>query len=214
MQKKSLAVLAGLLVVALGVSTGCVSKKVFRTNVEETDARIAGVESGVEQNERRTSDLAQETDAKISEVRGTAQKAVEIGSQAMTKAEEAQKLARGKVLWTTTLSDDRVRFSFDQNELPEAARSILDDLAQKVKTLDKTVYVEIEGHTDSIGSDAYNKMLGEKRAGAVRNYLAQKGGIPLHVMNVISFGEASPVAENNTPEGRSQNRRVVIRVLE
>jgi outer membrane protein OmpA-like peptidoglycan-associated protein len=214
MHKKSLAVLAGLLVVALGMSTGCVSKKVFRKNVEETDARLAGVETGLEQNERRTSDLAQETDSKIAEVRGTAQKAVEIGTEAMTTAEEAKKMARGKVLWTTTLSDDRVRFSFDQNELPDAARSILDDLAQKVKGLDRTVYVEIEGHTDSIGSEAYNKMLGEKRADAVRNYLAQTGGIPLHVMNVISYGEASPVAENNTPEGRSQNRRVVIRVLE
>lgn len=214
MRKKSLAVLAGLLVVALGASTGCVTKKVFRKNVEETDARIAGVESGVEQNERRTSELATETDAKITEVRGTAQKAVEIGSTALTTAEEAKKMAKGKVLWTTTLSDDRVRFSFDQNELPDGARAILDDLAQKVKTLDKTVYVEIEGHTDSIGSDAYNKSLGEKRADAVRNYLAQQGGIPLHLMNVISYGEASPVSENNTPQGRSQNRRVVIRVLE
>lgn len=214
MQKKSVALLAGLLVVALGASTGCVSKKVFRKNVEETDTRIAGVESGVEQNERRTSELATETDAKITEVRGTAQKAVEIGSQALNSAEEAKKLARGKVLWTTTLSDDRVRFSFDQNEIPEGARAILDDLAQKVKSLDKTVYVEIEGHTDSTGSDAYNKELGEKRADAVRNYLAQAGGIPLHLMSVISYGEASPVAGNNTPEGRSQNRRVVIRVLE
>lgn len=214
MQKKSVALLAGLLVVTLGASTGCVSKKVFRKNVEETDARMAGVESGVEQNERRTSELATETDAKINEVRGTAQKAVEVGNQALTSAEEAKKMARGKVLWTTTLSDDRVRFSFDQNELPEGARSILDDLAQKVKSLDKTVYVEIEGHTDNIGSDTYNKMLGEKRADAVRNYLAEKAGIPLHLMNVISYGEASPVTGNNTPEGRSQNRRVVIRVLE
>ncbi len=213
-QKKSLAVVAAVLVAAMGLSTGCVSKKVFRKNVEETDTRFKSVETGLEENERRTTDLGRDTDTKISEVRGTANKAVEIGNKALGEAEEAKRLAKGKVLWTTTLSDDRVKFSFDQNTLPKDAAVMLDDLSQKVKTLDKTVYIEIEGHTDSIGSEDYNKMLGEKRAEAVRNSLAVKGGIPLHAMNVISYGESVPVAENNTPEGRAKNRRVVIRVLE
>lgn len=213
-QMKSPAVVAAVLVAAMGLSTGCVSKKVFRKNVEETDTRFKSVETGLEENERRTTDLGRETDTKIAEVRGTANKAVEIGTKALGEAEEAKRLAKGKVLWTTTLSDDRVKFSFDQNTLPKDAAVMLDDLSQKVKTLDKTVYIEIEGHTDSIGSEDYNKMLGEKRAEAVRNYLAVKGGIPLHAMNVISYGESVPVAENNTPEGRAKNRRVVIRVLE
>ena len=60
----------------------------------------------------------------------------------------------------------------------------------------------------------YNVTLGEKRALAVRNYLNQQGGIPLHAINTISYGESMPVADNTTPAGRSQNRRVVIRVLE
>lgn len=205
---------AGVAVVSLVAANGCVTKKVWRENVAQTDTRIQGVESGLETQEKRTSDLATDTNQRITEVKGTAEKAVEIGSSALTKAEAAEKAARGKILWTTTLSDDSVKFSFDGDKIPSQAGTILDDLASKVKGLDKTVYLEIEGHTDNIGSDEYNEKLGELRAEAVRNYLAAKGGIPLHAMNVISLGESMPVAANNTAEGRAQNRRVVVRVLE
>ena len=205
---------AGVAALALVASTGCVSKKVWKQNVAETDTRMKGVESGLETQEKRTTDLARETDGRITEVKGTAEKAVELGTTALSKAESAEKAARGKVLWTTTLSDDSVKFTFDGEKVPTEAQAILDDLASKVKGMDKGVYLEIEGHTDNIGSETYNEHLGELRAEAVRNYLAEKAGIPLHVMNVISFGESKPVAENNTREGRAKNRRVVVRVLE
>ena len=205
---------ASIAVLALVASSGCVSKKVWKKNVAETDTRIQGVESGIETQEKRTTDLARETDTRITEVKGTAEKAVEIGSTALSKAESAEKAARGKVLWTTTLSDDSVKFGFDGQKVPTEAQAILDDLAGKVKGMDKGVYLEIEGHTDNIGSEDYNEHLGELRAEAVRNYLAEKAGIPLHVMNVISFGESKPVAANNTADGRAKNRRVVVRVLE
>ena len=205
---------ASIAVLALVASTGCVTKKAWKANVAETDTRVKGVESGLETQEKRTTDLARETDTRITEVKGTAEKAVELGSTALSKAESAEKAARGKVLWTTTLSDDSVKFTFDGNQVPDEAQTILDDLAGKVKGMDRSVYLEIEGHTDNIGSEDYNEHLGELRAGAVRNYLAEKAGIPLHVMNVISFGESKPVAANNTKEGRAKNRRVVVRVLE
>jgi outer membrane protein OmpA-like peptidoglycan-associated protein len=208
------AVLVGLSVLGLVASPACVTKKVFRKSAEETDTRIKGVESGVEQGERRVADLATDTDTKIGAVRGTAEKAVEIGNSAMTKAESAEKLAKGKILWTTTLTDDKMKFSFDKALLPSDAAAILDDLAVKVKGMDKAVYLEIEGHTDNVGSDEYNKVLGERRAEAVRVYLNEKGGIPLHAMNVISYGEGEPVGDNGSKTGRAQNRRVVIRVLE
>jgi outer membrane protein OmpA-like peptidoglycan-associated protein len=76
------------------------------------------------------------------------------------------------------------------------------------------VYLEIEGHTDSTGSEAYNHTLGLRRADAVRDYLNRSGGIPLHAMSTISLGEGDPVADNSSSTGRSQNRRVVVRVLE
>ena len=205
---------AGVAALALVASTGCVTKKAWKQNVAETDTRVKGVESGLEAQEKRTTDLAKDTDGRITEVKGTAEKAVEIGTTALSKAESAEKAARGKVLWTTTLSDDSVKFTFDGEKVPTEAQAILDDLASKVKGMDKGVYLEIEGHTDNNGSEDYNEHLGEMRAEAVRDYLAEKAGIPLHVMNVISFGESKPVAENNTKEGRAKNRRVVVRVLE
>jgi len=214
MQKKLSLAVAGVAVLSLVAATGCVTKKAWRENVEATDTRVKGVESGLEAQEKRTSDLAADTDARINQVKGTAEQAVEIGSQAMTKAESAEKLAKGKILWTVTLSDDNVKFSFDADKVPEAAQAVLDDLAAKVKSLDKTVYLEIEGNTDNIGSEEYNQRLGAARAEAVRNYLAEKNGIPLHAMNIISFGETKPVAANTTSEGRAKNRRVVVRVLE
>jgi len=214
MQKRLSLTVAGVAVLSLIAANGCVTKKAWRENVEATDTRVKGMESGLESQEKRTSDLATDTDLRINSVKGTAEQAVEIGSQAMTKAESAERLARGKILWTTTLSDDSVKFSFDGDKVPEGAQAILDELATKVKGLDRAVYLEIEGHTDNIGSDAYNQHLAAARAEAVRNYLAEKEGIPLHAMNIISFGETKPVAANTTSEGRAKNRRVVVRVLE
>jgi peptidoglycan-associated lipoprotein len=214
MEKKLSLTVAGVAVLSLIAANGCVTKKAWRENVEATDTRVKGVESGLETQEKRTSDLAKDTDMRINQVKGTAEQAVEIGNNAMNKAESAEKLARGKILWTVTLSDDNVKFPFDKDKVPEAAQAMLDDLATKVKGLDRAVYLEIEGNTDNIGSEEYNKRLGEARAEAVRNYLAEKNGIPLHAMNIISYGESKPVAENTTSEGRAKNRRVVVRVLE
>ncbi len=217
MQMRRTSLIAAVAVLAMAMSTACVSKKIYRADVEETDQRVSGVESAVEANERRISDLSDDTDKKIENVRGTAEKAVEIGTTALDRADAAEKAAekagRGKLLWTVTLSDDLVRFSFNQAALPPEATRELDALVAKAKAMDRAVYFEIEGHIDNIGTGDYNLQLGERRAEAVRNYLNQQG-IPLHALNVISYGESQPVADNGTPDGRAQNRRVVIRVLE
>ncbi len=218
MRRGFLAALTCLVVLSLVFSTGCVTKKLFRQNVEETDARVAAAETGIEANERRIKDLKSETDAKVAEVDQKASRAVEVGSSAMSKAEQAalaaEEAAKGKLLWSVTLSDDTVKFSFNQATIPPGAAAVLDELIEKIKSYDKAVYIEIAGHTDNTGSEDYNLGLGEKRARAVRDYMAMKGGIPLHAMSVISYGEGQPVADNATPEGRARNRRVVISVLE
>ena len=213
MRKWNVGVAAGV-VIALLASTGCVTKKVYRKDVEQTDTRVRGVESAVEANERRIADISKETDSKVAGVRAEAQRAIELGNSAMTQAKSAEQMARGKILWSVTLSDDRVRFGFGKAAIPPEAATALDDLAARVKGMNKAVYVEIQGHTDDIGTGPYNLKLGEKRANAVRDYLYEKGGIPLHAMNVISYGSSQPVAANSTSQGRAQNRRVVIRVLE
>ena len=217
MRRRTSVLLVVLLAVAVGSSTGCVSKKMFRKNVEDSDTRVAAVETGVEANEKRIKDLKGETDSRLAELDSKAERANEVGRSAMNRAEqasvEAQEAARGRLIWEVTLSNDQVKFSFNQTTIPSDAAAVLDDLIQKILTYDKAVWVEIEGHTDSTGGEEYNYMLGNKRAMAVRDYMA-RGGVPLHAMNAISMGESSPVVDNSTPEGRSQNRRVVIRVLE
>lgn len=218
MRKRQLALVGVLAVVALLLAPGCVSKKQYRSTTEATDAKISSVEGGVEANERRIGDLKSETDSRLAALDGKATKATEVGNTALHKAEaaatEAEKAARGRLIWSVTLTNDDVKFSFGNSNIPENAAKTLNDLAEKIKSYGKAVYVEIEGHTDNVGDEGYNKTLGEKRASAVRDFLTKNGGIPLHAMNVISYGESKPVADNSTSDGRAKNRRVVVRVLE
>jgi OOP family OmpA-OmpF porin len=84
--------------------------------------------------------------------------------------------------------------------------------AVHVLNVNPTMKVEIHGHTDSIGSDAFNKTLSEKRAQAVKNYLISKG-IDANRLTVKGMGKQDPIASNETPEGRAQNRRVEFNVI-
>jgi len=131
---------------------------------------------------------------------------------ALERAEAAGKLAEGKFLYSMVLSDDSVKFPVAGSDLSDEAKARLNDFAQKLKTDNKNVYLEIQGHTDATGSKAANMRLGEARAEAVRLYLNQQG-VALNRMSTISYGGASPAAPNKTKAGRAQNRRVVVVVL-
>ena len=93
------------------------------------------------------------------------------------------------------------------------AKKKIDEMVAQLKEDPKNVYLEIEGHTDSVGDKATNERIGLARAEAVKKYLYEQYQIPLHKMNVISYGKDKPVAPNKTKAGRAQNRRVVIKVL-
>lgn len=131
---------------------------------------------------------------------------------AMARAESAHKLAEGKFLYEMVLSDDSVKFPTNGSQLSPEAETRLTDFVNKLKGDNKNVYVEIQGHTDSSGTPAYNMKLGEERAEAVRLFMNQQG-VPLNRMSTISYGQTSPVAPNDNPTGRSQNRRVVVIVM-
>ncbi len=214
MRNRRTLALAGVLALVVSTALGCVSNKSFKRNVADTDGRIAAVESAVEANDNEIEGLKQDTATRIDSVQQTANEAGSVGNQALTKANEARKAADGKLLWSVALSDDRIKFSTGRAELSEEAKRALDQLVAKVKSYGKALYIEVEGHTDSVGTENLNLRLSEKRAGAVLNYLNQSGGIPLHAMNTIAMGESQPVADNSDKDGRAQNRRVVIRVLE
>jgi len=90
----------------------------------------------------------------------------------------------------------------------------LDRFVQVLIQQDRGLYLEIQGHTDGTGEESWNLMLGKKRAEAIMEYLYKQHHVPLHRMQVISFGSSQPVADNSTKEGRAKNRRVEILVYE
>src|SRR5450755_2782834 len=102
-------------------------------------------------------------------------------------------------------------FDFDKAVLKPEGRAKLDDLVGKLKAVNLEVVIVI-GHTDSIGSDAYNKKLSLRRAGAVKAYLVSKG-IEANRIHTEGKGESQPIADNKTREGRAKNRRVEIEVV-
>lgn len=133
--------------------------------------------------------------------------------EALDRAAAAGKLAEGKLMYEVALKDDTLKFKSDSVALSKEAMAALDAFAAKLKAENKNVFIEIQGHTDSRGEAATNLRIGEARAEAVRRYLNMKGGIPLHRMAAISYGESEPVASNMNRAGRSENRRVVLVVL-
>ena len=110
-----------------------------------------------------------------------------------------------------TLSDaNDVLFAFNKSELTPSARSELDSLMAKLQNVD-VVSIKVVGHTDSVGSDAYNQGLSERRASSVAGYLVSQGLAP-NKLTSEGRGESEPVAENDTDEGRAKNRRVELHI--
>ncbi len=172
-------------------------------NMGSLDNRLGGLDGRLSAAERALRDQ----DGRLGEASSTAR-------EALDRALAAGKLAQGKFVHEVVMSGTTLAFELEGNRLSDATRSALDDFAAGLKRDNRNVYVEIQGHTDTTGSEAYNLRLGQERAEAVRRYLNMQAGIPLHRMSVISYGESAPVADNKTREGRIQNRRVVLVVLE
>ena len=118
--------------------------------------------------------------------------------------------AAPKAAAKVTLNADAL-FDFDKSVLKPAAKASLDSLVGKVKSLTLEVIVAV-GHTDSIGTDAYNQKLSIRRAESVKKYLVSQG-IPANRVYVEGKGESQPAADNKTEEGRAKNRRVQIEVI-
>lgn len=183
--------------------TGCATKKYVQRETGTVNTRVDEVQGQVEEAQTRLDTH----DTQIGEASRTAQ-------EALKRAQDAGKLAEGKFLYETVLTDEKVKFGFDTSDLSPEAEAALDEFANQLKGDNRNVYVEIQGHTDSVGSENYNEELGLLRAEAVRRYLSQQHKFPLHRINIISYGEGAPVADNSSRDGRSQNRRVALVVLQ
>ncbi|HSW11701.1 MAG TPA: OmpA family protein [Solimonas sp.] len=105
-----------------------------------------------------------------------------------------------------------VKFEFDSDRLTEPAKLILNEVGETLKAY-PTVNVDLEGHTDNVGTDAYNLGLSERRANSVKAYLTGRS-IDAKRMNPVGYGESRPIQTNETEEGREENRRVELKVIE
>ncbi|WP_313220835.1 OmpA family protein [Stutzerimonas nitrititolerans] len=100
-----------------------------------------------------------------------------------------------------------VKFDFDRAEVKSGSYDDIRNLADFMKEYGQTSTV-VEGHTDSVGTDAYNQRLSERRANAVRDVLVHQHGLDSSRIEAVGYGESRPVADNATEEGRAINRRV------
>jgi outer membrane protein OmpA-like peptidoglycan-associated protein len=173
---------------------GCATKDYVNEQVATVDAKNLATQKQVDEHQTHLAALDKST------------------QDALDRATAAGKLAEGKFLYSMVLSDDSVKFPVDSSKLSPEAQQRLTDFAEKLKTDNRNVYLEIQGHTDSRGTDAANQRLGEARAEAVRLFMNQHG-VPLNRMSTISYGKADPVADNKTNKGRAENRRVMLIVM-
>jgi OOP family OmpA-OmpF porin len=105
---------------------------------------------------------------------------------------------------------DDVLFDFDKSTIKPEAAAILDRLVVFMNE-NKDKKVNLSGHTDSVGTEAYNQKLSERRVNSVKNYVVKKG-VDAGRVSGQGFGETKPIADNKTKEGRSKNRRVEVKV--
>jgi outer membrane protein OmpA-like peptidoglycan-associated protein len=144
---------------------------------------------------------------------GTAASAAANAAKAVDGRVNQVEASARRLIYEVTLSEDEGDFTFGDATLPDEAKARLDQMVTQLKADPKGVFIEVEGHTDNVGQAAYNEQLGLERAETVKRYLYAQHQVPLHKINVISYGEDKPVAPNTTRTGRAQNRRVVVRIL-
>jgi len=224
---------ASLLSLAVAMTPACATKKFVRTEVGGVNSKVDTLSGTLEQTQGRI----QQDEARIGQVDQKAEAAGKSAEAAQSSANQAQSAATAaqqaarqvdtkvdkvnadviagrKLIYEVTLSEDQGNFKFGKTELPDEAKARIDQVVSQLKgEAGKDIYIEVEGHTDNVGGKELNYQLGMERAEAVKKYLYAQHQIPLHKINVFSYGEEKPVAPNNTKDGRAMNRRVVIRVL-
>ncbi len=219
---KKVVMVVPVLALALSGTTACATKKFVRTNVGEVNDKVDTLSRSVEENQERTKanearigEVDQRTaaaDAKAGQAGQRADAAFTAAEAVNTRADAIEKASR-RLVYEVVLSEDKGNFKFGKALMPDEAKTEIDTLVQQLKAEPKGAYIEIEGHTDSAGTPQGNYRLGLERAENVKRYLYEQHQVPLHRINVISYGEDKPIAPNKTRDGRSQNRRVVIKVL-
>lgn len=181
--KKTLGTVALCLLVS-----GCASERHVARKLSELEMRRLAVEMGLAD--------------RLTKVETTA-------STALSTSRSAMKLAEGKFSFDSVAPEQVILFELGSSTLTADARNRLSSLATNLKSANRNVFIEIQGHTDAAGDPALNLKVGLSRAESVRTFLYQQG-VALNRMSVVSLGETSPASPNQTAAGRAANRRAVL----
>jgi outer membrane protein OmpA-like peptidoglycan-associated protein len=192
---KTLLLTAAIAVAGLAMAA-CESEPM--ASVAYVDSKDTGLKGEIDQLNGQVQSL----NTQVAAANATAQ-------QASMKADEAGRKAAGDFAHQVLYTDDSIQFETGKSDLSQEDQTKLAAFADKLKSDNRNVYIEIQGFTDSKGGPKSNMSLGERRADAVQRYLLDQG-IPLYRMSTISFGEEKPKAPNDTSEGREMNRRAVL----
>lgn len=220
MKLKAMAIIALAATVPLG--SACATKKYVRNRVNERVTPLENRTGELEETSRRNTQEISRLSRDVEDVRLRADRAQQQADRAASSAEQANTRVTGVEQSLTSLRSNLDKFTIQKTVtvlfkvgkselLPEAMLS-LDEIAGQIK--DRNGYLlEIEGFASADGDDMFNERLSQARSESVRRYLAEHHNIPLFRMYVLGFGESRPVADNETLEGREQNRRVEVRLL-
>jgi len=217
------AILASALAITL--ATGCSTKNYVRSQTGPLIQQTNELDAKTAQDHRNITDTDQRAQSGITQAQSAAGTADQHAMAAGQSADQAGQAATEAVNRVDSLagvvanldnykqlSDVSVTFGFDKYVLTKDDKDQLDQIATNLPNT-RGYIIALTGGTDSVGDAQYNYQLSNKRADAVVNYLSTKYNIPPHKFYLIGIGKDNPVADNHTRDGRAQNRRVEIKLM-
>jgi peptidoglycan-associated lipoprotein len=220
MKFKAIAIIS--IAVAVMCGSACATKKYVRNRVNERVTPLENRTGELEETSRRNTQDISRIGRDLDEVRLRTERAQQQADRAASAAEQANTRVAGVEQAVTDLKTNldkytvqktvTILFKVGKSDLLPEAMASLDELASQIR--DRNGFLlEIEGFASADGDIPMNDRLSQARSEAVRRYLAERHSIPLFRMSILGFGESRPVADNETREGRVQNRRVEVRLL-
>ena len=229
-------VATGFVILGIMVSSGCATRKYVRLQTEALQPAIQEAINAAKENAERIDSVdrrareaetaAEAADQKATQAQQSATAAQSAAQSADRKADgvnEAVQRVGNRVNTLETriasINDNyavsetqTVTFALNSSTLSEQAKSTLDSIASSASGAGTGYMIELQGFTDSTGSEQYNINLSQRRAQSVERYLVTKN-VPLFRISIVGLGEERPAADNKTQAGRDQNRRVEVKIL-
>jgi outer membrane protein OmpA-like peptidoglycan-associated protein len=226
-----------LILMGMVTLSGCATRKYVRqeagnveskldTKINETNTKVTETGERIDAVDRRAQQGIQAADSKATQAQQTASAADQKATNAQRTADGANQAVQqannrittvereiaGMDQYTAAGPASTVTFKNGSSVLSAEAKKTLDDVANQVSNMKGGYMLEVQGYTDSRGSESFNNGLSDRRAEAVKRYLVTKN-VQLMRISIVGEGKSNPVADNKTAKGRAENRRVEIRIL-